>query len=160
MARNMLLFNLAKGLIYGLFVGLVFGVSIYLTGTAVAGLGFLSIAPTLIAALVFANGVFSGVAFEYGKWIEAQGPDAGLLFGLAKGLLYGVSLGLYFGLGIFLLATAVVGLGFLIGITATALAALVFAACILMFVSSEYGTWLYRQMELEKAAKPVTASPG
>jgi len=149
MAR--LLFNLSKGFLYGSVVGIMFGIAIFLLASAVVGLGFLTIPPVLLAALIYAAGTMSGIAYEYSNWL-GQSENKGLLFRISKGFLYGTTVGLYFSVAIFLLATAVAGLGFLIGTTPVLLAGLIFAVNVLAGVAYEYEGWLD---QAEKAtAKP------
>jgi hypothetical protein len=66
------LFNLAKGAIYGAVIGLFFALAIFLLATAVAGLGFLTVSPTLLAGVIFAAGFISGIAKEYADWLDQQ----------------------------------------------------------------------------------------
>ncbi|MEM2351648.1 MAG: hypothetical protein QXT26_04495 [Thermoproteota archaeon] len=74
MAKQSVLFRIAKGFIYGSAIGIFFATSIYLLATAVAGLGFLvGVNPTGLAAIVFAAGVVSGIAHEYSEWLSEQG---------------------------------------------------------------------------------------
>ncbi|MCJ7423559.1 hypothetical protein MUP01_04735 [Candidatus Bathyarchaeota archaeon] len=139
-----LTFSLTKGLLYGIFVGILFGLGIYLTSTAVVGLGWLAMPPVSLAALVFANGILGGVSHEYGVWLKNT-HNGGLLFNLTLGFLDGVTLGLYFGLGTYLMGLVVVGMGWLLGITAVQLASLVFAICILMMLTYNYAVWFDKQ---------------
>jgi hypothetical protein len=148
-----LLFNLAKGLLYGSAVGLFFALAIFLVATSVVGLGFLTISPILLGGLIFANGIMSGVSYEYGLWLKLQ-KDAGLLFRLALGFLQGVTVGLYFGTAIFLVATAVAGLGFLVGVTPLLLGGLIFAVMILAHVGKEYDSWLDEEAKRETESTP------
>ena len=67
---------------------------------------------------------------------------ASILFRIVKGFLYGVTIGLFFGTAIFILASAVDGMGFLNGITPVGLAAIIFGSSILSGVTYEYGDWL------------------
>jgi hypothetical protein len=152
-----LVFNLTKGLLYGIALGILFGLSIFLIATVAAGLGFISVSPTLLAGLVFANGILGGVAMEYGKWLKNT-HNGGLIFGLANGFLSGVVLGIYFGLAVFLMAGAVFVLGWLT-LTPVQLASLSFAVCILMFVTYEYSNWLDAQ-EAMKGTQLATTGAG
>jgi hypothetical protein len=153
-----LVFNLTKGLLYGIALGILFGLSIFLIGTVAAGLGFITMSPTLLAGLVFANGILGGVAMEYGKWLKLQ-KNGGLIFGLANGFLSGVVLGIYFGLAVFLMAGAIYTLGWLT-LTPVQLAALSFAVCILMFITYEYSQWLDAQNgNVAKAPLAPTGPP-
>ena len=145
-----LVFNLSKGLLYGITLGILFGLSIFLIGTVASNMGFITIAPTTLAALVFANGILGGIAMEYGKWLKNQ-HNGGLIFGLANGFLSGVVLGIYFGLAVFLMAGAIFALGWLT-LTPVQLASLSFAVCILMFVTYEYSNWLVCQNATAAAA--------
>lgn len=70
MGRKSVLFKVAKGFIYGSGVGIFSATAIYLLANTVARLGFLSVDPTLLAGIVFAAGVLSGVAHEYSEWLE------------------------------------------------------------------------------------------
>jgi hypothetical protein len=138
-----LVFKLSKGLLYGITIGLFFGLSIFLIATAVASLGFITLSPTFLAALIFANGVLGGIAMEYGKWLKAT-KNGGLIFGLTNGFLNGVVFGLFFGLAVFLMTGALYTLGWLT-LTPVTMASLTFAASILMFVTYEYSNWLDAQ---------------
>jgi hypothetical protein len=152
-----LVFNLTKGLLYGIALGILFGLSIFLIGTVAAGLGFITMSPTLLAGLVFANGILGGVAMEYGKWLKNQ-HNGGLIFGLANGFLSGVVLGIYFGLAVFLMAGAVFALGWLI-LTPVQIASLAFAVSILMFVTYEYSNWLDAQAAIQMSRSGAPGSP-
>ncbi|MGA3192468.1 MAG: hypothetical protein ABSD73_08155 [Candidatus Bathyarchaeia archaeon] len=154
-----LVFNLTKGLLYGIALGILFGLSIFLIGTVAAGLGFITMSPTLLAGLVFANGILGGVAMEYGRWLKAQ-HNGGLIFALTNGFLSGVVLGIYFGLAVFLMAGAIFALGWLI-LTPVQMASLSFAVCILMFITYEYSNWLDSQnaIQMSKSGAPGTPSP-
>lgn len=66
------LFSLAKGLIYGSVIGMIFATVVYVLSTAVHSLGFLSVSPTALAAIVFGAGMVSGVAKEYADWLDQQ----------------------------------------------------------------------------------------
>jgi len=149
-------FGLTKGLLYGIFVGLLFGIGVYLAATAVVGMGWLAMAPVALASLVFANGVLGGVAHEYGVWLKAT-KNGGLMFGLTLGLLDGIVMGLYFGIGVYLFALVVVGLGWLLGLTAVQLAGIVFAVCVLMMISWQYAQWYDKQLT---GTNPATSSAG
>lgn len=152
-----LTFSLTKGLLYGITVGILFGLAIFLTATAVFNLGFIAIPPVSLAALIFANGILGGVSWEYGNWLK-QTHNGGLLFGLTLGFLQGVTLGLYFGLGVFLMATVLVGMGWL-GMTAIELAGLTFAVCILMMITKAYADWMDAQLKLQ-GTQAVTTGAG
>ena len=65
-----------------------------------------------------------------------------ILFRIVKGFLYGVTIGLFFATSVFVLASAVEGLGFMDGFTPTQLAAIIFGAGIMSGVTFEYGGWL------------------
>lgn len=149
-----LVFNLTKGLLYGIALGILFGLSIFLIGTVAAGLGFITMSPTLLAGLVFANGILGGIAMEYGRWLKTQ-HNGGLIFGLANGFLSGVVLGIYFGLAVFLMAGAIFALGWLI-LTPVQMASLSFAVCILMFLTYEYSNWLDAQNAAAATKPPAT----
>jgi len=149
-----LVFNLTKGLFYGLAVGMIFGISIFLMGTVAAGIGFITLSPALLAGLVFANGILGGVTMEYGKWLKNQ-HNGGLIFGLTNGFLSGVVFGIYFGLGVFLMAGAIFALGWLT-LTPVQLASLTFAVSILMFTTYEYTTWLDAQNARAVTTPPAT----
>lgn len=116
-------------------------------------LGFMTVSPTLLAALIFGNGVVGGVAIEYGKWLKAQ-KNGGLIFGLTNGFLNGVILGIYFGLSVFLLTGALFALGWLV-LTPIQMASLTFAVCILMFVTYEYSQWL----DMQSTTSSTKATP-
>ncbi|MBS7629827.1 hypothetical protein KEJ23_07705 [Candidatus Bathyarchaeota archaeon] len=66
------LFSLAKGLIYGSVIGMIFATVVYVLSTAVYSLGFLNVSPTALAAIVFGAGMVSGVAKEYADWLDQQ----------------------------------------------------------------------------------------
>jgi hypothetical protein len=152
-------FSLTKGLLYGIFVGLVFGVGVFLVATAVFGMGWLTMTPIALASLVFANGVLGGVSHEYGVWLKAT-KNGGLMFGLTLGLLDGIVMGLYFGVGVYLFALVVVGLGWLLGMTAIQLAGLVFAVCVLMMITWQYSQWYDKQLTGTTAATTGAGPPG
>jgi hypothetical protein len=152
-----LVFNLTKGLLYGIALGMLFGVSIFLIATSAAGLGFITVSPTLLAGLVFANGFLGGIAMEYGRWLKNT-HNGGLIFGLANGFLSGVVLGLYFGISVFLMAGAIFALGWLV-LTPVQLASLSFAVCILMFVTYEYSNWLDIQNAIQQSRSGAPGSP-
>jgi len=63
------------------------------------------------------------------------------LFRLFKGVSYGATIGLFFGLGIYLLAKAVSGMGFL-EVPPETLGGIVFSSGILAGVAKEYSDWL------------------
>jgi len=63
-----------------------------------------------------------------------------ILYSVAKGFLYGAPIGLFFAIAIYLLATSIVGLGFL-PITPTVLAGIIFATGPIIGISKEYGDW-------------------
>ena len=151
-----LVFKLSKGLLYGITIGLFFGLSIFLIATAVASLGFITLSPTFLAALVFANGVLGGIAMEYGKWLKAT-KNGGLIFSLTNGFLNGVVFGLYFGLAVYLMVGALFTLGWLT-LTPVTMAALTFAAAILMFVTYEYSNWLDRTEALTGTEAATTGA--
>ena len=67
-----ILFSLAKGLIYGSVIGMIFATVVYVLSTAVYSLGFLSVSPAALAAIVFGAGMVSGVAKEYADWLDQQ----------------------------------------------------------------------------------------
>jgi len=64
------LFKVFKGLSYGAVIGIFFGLCIYVLGSAVAGMGFLTVDPRVLAGLVFSSGIMAGVAKEYSDWLE------------------------------------------------------------------------------------------
>jgi len=152
-----LVFNLTKGLLYGITLGILFGLSIYLIGTVANNLGFITMSPAMLAALVFANGILGGVAMEYGRWLKNM-HNGGLIFMLANGFLNGVVLGIYFGLAVFLMTGAIFALGWL-ALTPVQMASLAFAVCILMFTTYEYSSWLDAQAVM-KGTQAATASTG
>jgi hypothetical protein len=152
--RQSVLFRVGKGFIYGSGIGILFAVTIYLLATSVVGLGFLAIAPALLAGMIFASGLMSGVSYEYNQWLKEQPNGGSVLFNVANGFIWGSTIGLYFAVAVFLLATAAGGLGFLT-ISPVALAGLIFAVWTLMGVGFEYSAWLQApQVEAEKPAKP------
>jgi hypothetical protein len=65
-----------------------------------------------------------------------------VMFSLTKGFLYGTVIGLIFGTTIFILASAVIGLGFIVDITAIQLASIIFGAGMVSGVAKEYADWL------------------
>lgn len=69
-----------------------------------------------------------------------------ILFKLSKGFIYGILIGLIFATAVYILATAVFGLGFMT-MTPIALASIVFAAGVMSGVSAEYGKWLATQTD-------------
>jgi len=145
-----LVFNLTKGLFYGISLGILFGLSIFLVGTSAAGLGFITMSPALLAGLVFANGILGGIAKEYGSWLKNT-HNGGLIFGLANGFLSGIVFGIYFGLGVYLMAGAIFALGWLT-LTPVQLGSLTFGVSILMFITYEYCQWLDAQNAAAAAA--------
>lgn len=153
-----LTFNLTKGLLNGLFVGLIFGVGVYLTATAVFGMGWLAMTPVALASLIFANGVLGGVSHEYGVWLVAS-KNGGLMFMLTLGLLDGIVFGLYMGIGIYLVGLVVVAMGFLVGMTAVQLAGLVFGVGVLMMITYQYNTWHGKQKLVGTEAATTGAGP-
>ncbi|MBS7642773.1 MAG: hypothetical protein QW374_04945 [Candidatus Bathyarchaeia archaeon] len=72
MGRKSVLFRVAKGFIYGSGVGIFFATAIYLLASAVASLGFLTVDPAVLAGIVFAAGVVSGIAHEYSVWLDEE----------------------------------------------------------------------------------------
>ena len=140
-----LMFRLSKGLIYGIYIGLIFGIGIYLIASAVFGMGWLTVAPVLLAGLVFSAGIMTGVTYEYGAWLAEQ-KEPSLLFKFSIGFIEGITLGLYLSLAIYILALAVAGLGFLVGVTPVQLASLVFAASIMACIGAAYSPWLDQKL--------------
>jgi hypothetical protein len=149
-------FNLTKGLLYGITLGLLFGVAIYVLASNAYGLGFIPVAltPTVLAGLVFGNGILSGVSWEYGKWLK-ESHNYGLMFCITNGFLVGITFGIYFGIGIFVIAGIAYGLGWLT-LTPVEVAGIVFGASILMFITNEYADWLDRQ----KTSTPISPTSG
>ena len=147
-------FNLTKGLLYGITLGLLFGVAIFVLASNAYGLGFIpaALTPTVLAGLVFGNGILTGISWEYGKWLK-DSHNGSLIFCVANGFLMGITFGIYFGIGIFVVAGIAVGLGWLT-LTATELAGITFGASILMFVTNEYADWLDRQKVQTSATGP------
>jgi hypothetical protein len=135
-----LTFNLTKGLLNGIFVGLTFAIAIFLVATAVFGMGWLTLTPVALASLIFANGVLGGVGHEYGVWLKKSGNSA-LVFCLTLGLLDGIVFGLYMGIATYLVGLVVVAMGFLLAVTATDLAGLIFGIGVLMMVTYQYNEW-------------------
>jgi hypothetical protein len=74
-----------------------------------------------------------------------------LLFGLAKGFIYGTVVGLFFATAIYLIALPIFALGF-ITITPIAIGGLIFAAGVLSGVAYEYDDWL----EFQKTPQQTT----
>ncbi len=60
---------------------------------------------------------------------------------LVKGFLYGTVIGIFMALAIYLLAGAVVSLGF-ITVAPTLLGGLVFAGCVVAGIGMEYADWI------------------
>jgi hypothetical protein len=147
-------FNLTKGLLYGITLGLLFGVAIFVLASNAYGLGFIpaALTPTVIAGLVFGNGILTGISWEYGKWLK-ESNNYGLMFCITNGFLVGITFGIYFGLGIFVIAGIAYGLGWLT-LTPVQLAGISFGASILMFVTNEYADWLDRQKVQTSATGP------
>jgi len=134
------IYHVSKGFLYGLVIGLMFATAVYLLATAVAGLGFLPIAPITFAGLIFGACVTGGVAKEYGEWLSGEKP-ATVMFSVIKGFLYGTTIGLIFGTSIYVLALAVAALGFLV-IDPLLLAGLMFGASTVGGVAKEYSDWM------------------
>jgi len=63
-------FRVFKGFTYGAVIGMFFGMCVYLLGSAVSGLGFISVPPETLGGITFATGVMAGVAKEYSDWLE------------------------------------------------------------------------------------------
>jgi TctA family transporter len=68
--RGRILFRVFKGLIYGISLGLVFSVAIYLLASAVRAIAPSIPDPSVLSAIIFAGSVTAGVASEYSKWLE------------------------------------------------------------------------------------------
>jgi hypothetical protein len=154
-----LTFSLTKGLLNGIFVGLLFGIGIFLVATAVFGMGWLTITPVALASLIFANGVLGGVGHEYAVWLKNSGNGA-LTFMLTLGLLDGIVFGLYMGIATYLVALVVISMGFLVGFTAVSLAGLVFGVGVLMMITYQYNTWHDAQIKAVKQQGQATGGPG
>jgi hypothetical protein len=147
-------FNLTKGLLYGITLGLLFGLAIYVISANAYGLGFIpaALTPTILAGLVFGNGILAGISWEYGKWVK-DSHNGGLLFCVIDGFLVGITFGIYFGIGIFVVASIAAGLGWLT-LTAVQVAGICFGVSILMFVTNEYADWLDRQKAPTSTTNP------
>ena len=70
--RGKVLFRVFKGLIYGVNIGLVFSVAIYLLASAVKSVAPTIPDPSVISGIVFAGSVVAGVAHEYSEWLEEE----------------------------------------------------------------------------------------
>jgi hypothetical protein len=144
-----LMFRLSKGLIYGIYIGLIFGIGIYLVASAVFGMGWLTLAPVALASLIFSAGIMTGVSYEYSVWLSEQ-KEQSLLFSLSMGFIEGITLGLYISVAIYLIALAVAGMGFLVGVTPIQLASLVFSASIMASIGAAYSPWLDKKLLTKK----------
>lgn len=71
MAKSVI-FNVWNGLIHGLFIGMIFGLGVYLLALVVQGLGFLNTQPSLLGGVVFAAGTLGGIAKEYNDWLARK----------------------------------------------------------------------------------------
>jgi TctA family transporter len=70
--RGKILFRIFKGFIYGVSVGLVFSVAVYLLASAVRAIAPHVPDPSVISGVIFAGSVTVGVAHEYSKWLEEE----------------------------------------------------------------------------------------
>jgi hypothetical protein len=70
--RGRVLFRVVKGFIYGVSIGLVFSVAIYLLASAVRAIAPTVPDPSVISGVIFAGSVTAGVAYEYSKWLEEE----------------------------------------------------------------------------------------
>jgi len=70
--KGRILFRVFKGLIYGVNIGLVFSVAIYLLASAVKSVAPTIPDPSVISGIVFAGSVVAGVAHEYSEWLEEE----------------------------------------------------------------------------------------
>jgi hypothetical protein len=64
--------KLVKGFLYGLVIGIFFGLAVYLLTGAAASLGFVTASPTALGGIVFAACIVAGVGMEYAAWIDGQ----------------------------------------------------------------------------------------
>jgi hypothetical protein len=65
--------------LYGIVIGIIFGLGVYLLTGAASALGFVTVAPEILGGLVFAVCTIAGPGMAYGDWIEdmAQGSNNG-----------------------------------------------------------------------------------
>ena len=70
--KGKVLFRVFKGFIYGVNIGLVFSVAIYLLASAVKSMAPTIPDPSVISGVVFAGSVVAGVAHEYSDWLEEE----------------------------------------------------------------------------------------
>jgi hypothetical protein len=70
--KSSVLFRVFKGFVYGVNIGLVFSVSIYLLASAVRSMAPTIPDPSVISGIIFAGSVVTGVAHEYSEWLEEQ----------------------------------------------------------------------------------------
>jgi len=70
--KGSVLFRVFKGFVYGVNIGLVFSVAIYLLASAVRAMAPTTPDPSVISGVVFAGSVVAGVAHEYSEWLEEQ----------------------------------------------------------------------------------------
>jgi hypothetical protein len=70
--RGRVLFRVFKGFIYGVNIGLVFSVAIYLLASAVRSVAPTIPDPSVISGIVFAGSVVAGVAHEYSEWLDEE----------------------------------------------------------------------------------------
>jgi ABC-type antimicrobial peptide transport system permease subunit len=70
--RGRVLFRVFKGFIYGVSIGLVFSVAVYLLASAVRSMAPTVPDPSVISGIIFAGSVVAGVAHEYSEWLEEE----------------------------------------------------------------------------------------
>jgi hypothetical protein len=70
--KGKILFRLFKGFGYGVSVGLVVSVAIYLLASAVKAIAPTIPDPSVISGIIFANSVAVGVMHEYSEWLEEE----------------------------------------------------------------------------------------
>lgn len=67
---------------------------------------------------------------------------AKLIYRLTKGFLYGAVCGLFFSVATYLLASAVIEIGVIIGLTPAQLSSIIFGACVVGGIGMEYADWI------------------
>ncbi|MEM2163904.1 MAG: hypothetical protein QXR62_05730 [Candidatus Bathyarchaeia archaeon] len=72
---------------------------------------------------------------------------AKLIYRLTKGFLYGAVCGLFFSVATYLLASAVLGIGVVIGLTPAQLSGIIFGACLVGGIGMEYADWMDEKKE-------------
>jgi len=157
-----LMFKLSKGLMYGIFIGLLFGIAFFALGSVAYGMGFVpaALTPTVLGGLIFGDCLLIGVSAEYGKWLKYQNNND-LMFRMVNGFMCGITFGILFSLGIFIISGIAFGMGFMV-LTPVQLAGVTFGASMLMFMGVEYTGWLdvkYPDKVPSEAATPPKTGP-